>query len=124
MDAVILGSRLMHDRTLDHTGTQTADTVVLTSQIGPYAAGMTVQAVLEAMIERLTVLDSSTRRFGTFSVNSYIPPHFTLNSIVLLSVSSTFTANAVISPPQKSFTIDARIFIPSELSFAIDAYIV
>lgn len=124
MDAVILGSRLMHDRTLDHTGTQTADTVVLTSQIGPYAAGMTIQAVLEAMIERLTVLDSSNHRFGTFSANAYVAPHYTLDSILKRSVSSSFTANAVVSPPQKSFTINARIFIPNELSFAIDAFIV
>lgn len=126
-DAFILGNRLRHDRTLDHTGVQTADTVVLTSTIGPYIAGSTVESVLLSMVNRLNDLDSTNRKFGTFTMNAYIPTHFTLNAVIKRAVSASFTANAVITSAQKNFTANAIIrFTPEEgaVAFTIDAFVV
>lgn len=125
-DAVIIGNRLRHDRTLDHNGTQDTTTVVLSSAIGPYPTGTTVQVVLVDFAARLLALESANHVFDDFTVDAFILPHFWINAVVKRTVSGSFTADAVITlVGPHSFTVDAAIFrVSSATTFTINAFIV
>jgi len=127
-DAWIVGNRLRHDRTLDHTGVETADVVVLSSDIGPYPAGTTVQVVLQSFASRLAALEQANRVFGFWRVDAFIRPYFYVNAIKRRSVSGSFTADAVVTiVGPHSFTANAVIFSPgsgSSHSFTVNAFLV
>lgn len=126
LSSFISGSRVRHNRTDDHTGTQDSTTVVLSSAIGQYAAGATIQSVLASMATRLVSLESSNHRFATFTFNAFVLPHFWLNAITRRTPTGSFTANAVISltGPQ-SFTLNAVVFrAASARTFSLSAFLV
>lgn len=125
-DAVLIGIRPRHDRTSDHTGTQDTTTVTLSTAIGQYPAGTTVQAVLASFATRLSALDSANRRFATFTVNAFVLPRFWANAIVQRSTSGSFTANAVINlSAPASFTVNAVIRTAARSgTFTVGAYVV
>jgi hypothetical protein len=128
-DAVIVGNRLRHDRTNDHTGTQDTTTVVLSDAIGGYAAGTTVQAVLADLAARLVALESSTRRRGSWTVDAFIRPRFVADAVIRRTITpSGFTANAAISlSGPGSFTLNAVIKTPDSSNaqtFTIGAFLV
>lgn len=125
-DAWILGTRLLHDRTLDHTGTEGADVVVLSATIGPYPQGTTVQAVLSDFAVRLTALEVANRVFAYFRVDAFIQPRFTANAIIKKNKTGSFTLDAV-KAIAHSFTVNAVIKHPgttSPTTFTIDAFLV
>jgi hypothetical protein len=105
-DAVILGNRLRHDRTLDHNGVQPSSSVTLSTAIGPYPAGTTVEAVLIDFAARLTILDSANRSFGVFTASALIAAHFSADAIIKGVPTGSFTVDAILG---RAFTANAVI---------------
>lgn len=132
LDAWVVGNRLRHDRTADHSGTQDTTTVVLSSAIGQYPAGTTVQAVLESMVNRILSLESANHAFGFFTFDAFVQPRFTLNAVIVEEGTASFTLDAVLNlAGPGSFTLNAVIFVSSgggggggTRSFTLAAFIV
>ena len=108
LNAFLVGSRVRHDRTLDHTGVEDATTVVLASAIGQYPAGTTVQAVLASMVARFTAIESSNHHYAYATLDAFILPHFWLNAVKKRTISSSYVLDAVVSRAQ-TFTLNAAL---------------
>lgn len=119
-NAVIIGPRWRHDRTLDHTGSQDDTTVVLSEAIGPYPAGMVLHEYLVALTDRVVSLENSTRYWGlftgdavlttggAFSGNAVIAARrFTGDGVIKAPFVDNLTGDAVISTGIRTFTGDA-----------------
>lgn len=93
---------LQHDRTLDHYGTEDSLTTTLAADIGRYAAGSTVQSVLEDFVARLAFVESAGCDIRIFAI--------TANAAINKPGAPTFTVDAIIRDPAKELTTNAVIF--------------
>lgn len=102
-----------HDRTYDHTDTESEDTVILSEDVGPYPAGTNLHDVLIGMAARLRgVEDSYVHGFTRFSLDALVVPYTTgtisvdtrlafaaLNAIFVDASTWTADLDAVIAAP-------------------------
>lgn len=126
-NAWILGGPWQHHRLRDHYGVETDLFVVLSEDVGPYAAFTPLHFVIEDMVSRILALENGERQAGSFTASAWIATSGTYGRGVIFAdsvirrtgMSGSFTVNAVITRGG-SFTADAFI----QLAFTADAYIV
>lgn len=122
-DAWIIGSRLRHDRQLDHFGTILDTSVVINGPIGQYPSGTQVHTVLLDMWGRLAAVENGTLRTRMFSADAYIQPNFKANAVLFKTISATFTMDARFGRAG-SFTADSKIIGTYSATFAAYAYLI
>jgi hypothetical protein len=115
--------RNLHHRTRDHTGTQPATAVVLASDIGSYPAGMTVEAVLAAMITRIAALEGGAIATKSFSLAAFVQPYFRLSAIIAEPGSGSFDLSAWVAGGG-SFGASAIVLGTRTGSLGLSAFIV
>lgn len=126
LDGYIIGNRVRHDRTIDHTGVEDTTTVTLSTAIGPYPAGTTVQIVLADLMARLVSLDAGVHSVAHFTLDAVIAAYFSLNAVIYRPTSATFTLDAAISlSGPGTFTLNAALIKPAtSATFTLNGFVV
>jgi len=132
---LLRNSRAVHDRREMHFGVQSALLVELSSGIGTFSAGSTVEDVVrylwgqlgdaEAFWGARFTLGAIARviKTGSATLNAYIKAAFQLDAIVLVVRSGGITLNAIIKTTGVgSFTADAEVEV-GPASFTLDAIV-
>jgi hypothetical protein len=123
--AVVIGPRLRHHRNRDHFGTQDDTTVVLSTTIGPYAAGSTLASVLEDLFSRLVSVSSQETRLGSFTMDVFVLPYFVVRAVKLKTdQSGSFTANARYGLPATRFDAASVVLRSQSGTFTASSYVV
>ena len=118
----IVGNALRHDRTYQHSGTQTDTTVVLSAAIGKWPAGTDLHTFLLDCCARVTALESAMHQVGSFTIDWFVTPTFRINAVIFKdSGTRTFTIDALKSHGGQ-FSADARIAAVRSSSFSAAAY--
>jgi len=112
-----------HDRTYDHRGTEDCTTVVLSADIGRYAAGTLLCDVLEDLIRRVSNLQTDyTHGFHTAGLNAFLAPYspgtlggsllgvYGLDAVVAATTTPTFGIDAEIEAYSATETVDFGIW--------------
>lgn len=125
LDAWTVGSRLKHDRQVDHFGTELDTVIAIDGAIGKYPSGELLHDVLADMVARITALEDGNHVVASpFTLNAFIAGWIGLNAVIFRSGSAaTFTLDAIVGQGG-TFALDAYLLGHGSSSFTFAAYLI
>ncbi len=99
VNAWLIGHRWQHHRQHDHFGAESDAFIMLSQKIGIYEEQTSVHAVLADLVNRIYILETSTRTRGNFTLNAWfsratVTKPFQLDAVTRRASTHTFLLDA------------------------------